>query len=463
MKIFMSHSSKQKLFVKELRRHIPASMSLWIDERELRVGANIEAELESAVRQSCDFFILVIDRDSNESEWVHKEISWAIEREKELGQTFLLPIVVDSDAWTGSDPRIRDRKFLALQDFTDESIAAVGRSLTSEMFEWLSNRLSNERSVSPGDLERKSNAGLLKSADQLTSGLATIVKSELVPYRASNPISLTDFLAQLRRNSAVDMSTPEDLFDVLERLNSLHLLNGVEFDEDFIFLSRENFSYKSDLHVPVKKQMARFAAKSIQSGMTIALDGGSSVLAVVNVITRRLRTGNLQGLNIITNFIPAAAELLDELSTLGAGDRDRLAQVFMIGGLTRPVSLTTIPLDFAKGSELLTDPTVEYDRILQTTGPIDVAFIGANGMFGTTGLGTHNPYETSVKRWFVENSTRRFILMDPTKLRIPQDVPFASFDDGLEIVTGYTDANREAIEEFAELIEPTASTFEVVK
>jgi len=213
----------------------------------------------------------------------------------------------------------------------------------------------------------------------------------------------------------------------------------------------------------VKKQMARFAAKSIQSGMTIALDGGSSVLAVVNVITRRLRTGNLQGLNIITNFIPAAAELLDELSTLGAGDRDRLAQVFMIGGLTRPVSLTTIPLDFAKGSELLTDPTVEYDRILQTTGPIDVAFIGANGMFGTTGLGTHNPYETSVKRWFVENSKRRFILMDPTKLRIPQDVPFASFDDGLEIVTGYTDANREAIEEFAELIEPTASTFEVVK
>lgn len=463
MKIFMSHSSRQKLFVKELRRHIPASMSLWIDERELRVGANIEEELESAVRTSCDFFILVIDRDSNESEWVGKEIGWAIQREKELGQTFLLPIVVEPDAWAGADPRIRDRKFLSLQDFTDESIATVGRSLTSEMFDWLSNRLSSERSVSPGDLERKSNASLLKSADQLTAGLAAVVKGELVPYRAANPISLQQFLELLRKNSTVDVSSEAELFDVLERLNSLHLLNGVEFDEDYIFLSRENFSFKSDLNVTLKKQIARHAARSVSSGMTIALDGGSTVLAVVNVITRRLRTGNLQGLNIITNFIPAAAELLDELSMLGAGDRDRLAQVFMIGGLTRPVSLTTIPLDFAKGASLASDPTTEYDKILEVTGPIDVAFIGANGMFGNTGLGTHNPFETSVKSWFIKNSRRRMILMDPSKLEIPQDVQFASWDDELEIITGHIDANQAAIESFAQRLEPTKSTFEVVK
>lgn len=459
----MSHSSRQKLFVKALRSHLPASASLWIDERELRVGANIEAELEAEIRQGSDFFVLVVDRDANSSEWVQKEIGWAIQREKDTGQTFLLPIVVEPEAWQSADARIRDRKFLTVQDFTDESIAAVGRALTSEIFDWLSNRLSAERSVSPGELERRSNAELLKNADRLTSDIAASIKSELLPYRSSNPASLTQLLLKLRENHAVDVSTEEELYGVLERLASQHLLNGVEFDDDSAYLSRENYSYKSDLYVTLKRQIAKRVGRDIQSGMTIAIDGGSTVQPVVDVIARRLRSGSLQGINVITNFIPAASTLVEELSALGAGDRDRLAQVFILGGFTRPVSLTTIPLDFAKGAKLESDPTVEYDRILEITGGIDIAFLGANGTYGTVGLGTHNPFETSAKSWFVKNSVRRYVLMDPSKLTIPQEIPFALFEDGLSIVTGETDADSSALENFEALLHGTPSTLEVVK
>lgn len=459
----MSHSSRQKLFVKELRHHLPASTSLWIDERELRVGSNIEAELESAVRQNSDFFILVVDRDANASDWVKKEIGWAIQREKDTGQTFLLPIVVEQEAWPEADPRIRDRKFLTLQDFTDESIAAVGRALTSEIFDWLSNRLSAERSVSPGELERRSNAELLKNADRLTSDIAGAIKAELLPYRSANPISLSALLLKLRDKRSMDVATEEELYNVLERLASQHLLNGVEFDEESAYLMRENYSYKADLYVNLKRQIARHAARNIQSGMTVAIDGGSTVQPVVDVITRRLRSGSLQSLSIVTNFIPAAAALLEELSSLGAGDRDRLAQVFILGGLTRPVSLTTIPVDFARGSKLESDPTIEYDRILDITGGIDVAFLGANGTYGKVGLGTHNPFEVSAKAWFVKNAAKRYILMDPSKLTIPQEIPFALFEDGLTIVTGESDEAHGKVEEFAELLEGTKSTLEVVR
>jgi DeoR/GlpR family transcriptional regulator of sugar metabolism len=462
MKIFMSHSSRQKLFVKALTQHLPASMALWIDERELRVGTNIEEGLESAVRQASDLFVLVVDRDANRSEWVGKEIGWAIQKEKELGQTFLLPIVVEPEAWAEADPRIRDRKFLTVQDFTDESIAAVGRALTSEIFEWLSNRLASERSVSPGELERRSNAELLRNADQLTAGIGSAIKAELLPFRVNNPITLHDLLVRLRDKRSVDVESEEELYNVLERLSSQHLLNGVEFDDETAYLLRENYSYKADLYVALKKQIARHAARRVRTGMTIAIDGGSTVQPVVETVRRRLRTGSVQGLNIITNFIPAAAALLEELSELGADDRDRLARVFMIGGYTRAVSLTTIPVDFATGSALTADPTIEYDRILEATGPIDIAFLGANGCFKRSGLGTHNPYETSVKSWFVKNAASRIVLMDPSKLTIPQEIPFAMFTDRLEIMTAHSDDDLDAIAQFEAILEGTGSTLEVV-
>lgn len=462
MKIFMSHSSRQKLFVKELRRHLPASVGLWIDERELRVGSSIEDELESAIRQSCDLFVLIVDRNANQSEWVRKEISWAIEKEKESGHAFLLPIVVEPEAWAEADPRIRDRKFLTLADFTDENIAAIGRSLTSEIFDWLSSRLQAEKTVSPGQLERKTNAELLKSADQLTSDLADKIKLALLPFRAENAANLADFVVLLR-DRGVDIDDAGELYDVLERLNSMHLLNGVEFDDDSVFLSRENFDFKANLFADVKKRMARTAARSITSGSTIALDGGSSVLAVARVVARRLRTLSVSDLKIITNSVPAAAELMEELSHMGAGDRDRSASVFLLGGYARPTSLTTVPIEYSISKREVVDPTPEFDRIIELTGPIDVAFLGANGTYQNSGFGTRNPFETSAKRWMLQNAGERIVLVDATKLDIVQHVPFAMFSERLRILTGHSEEHRAQIERFQTLVEGTGSTLEVVR
>lgn len=462
MKIFMSHSSRQKLFVKELRRHLPNSVALWIDERELRLGSNIDSELESAVREDCDFFILVVDSYSNQSEWVQKEISWALDREQELGQNFLLPILVEPEAWKHADPRIQDRKYLSLSDFTDENIAAVGRSLTSEIFDWLSIRLSNESALSPGELESRSNAELLRSADQLTAGVAEAVKSAVLPYRATNPIALHDLLLHLRSRNGLDIPSDEGLLDVLERLNSMHLLNGVEFDEEFVFLSRENFSFKANLHTSIKKKMARVAAAEIQSGDTIAIDGGSSVLALVQILIRRLRLGSLQDLNVITNSIPAAGQIVEALSDLGSTDRGRLARVFLLGGYARPVSLTTVPYEYATNLSLSHNPLDEYDRVLQITGPIDICYLGANGIYENHSLGTRNPYETAAKSWMVQNSNRKFVLMDSSKLLIRQQVPFASFDDQLQIITAFSQEDAASIEVFSGFVASTRSHFQVV-
>ena len=109
------------------------------------------------------------------------------------------------------------------------------------------------------------------------------------------------------------------------------------------------------------------------------------------------------------------------------------------------------------------EPGVEdLDRVLSVIGHLDAAFLGANGMYGTTGLGTKNTFETAAKTWMINNATTKWVLMDPTKLDIPQKVPFATFDQGLRILTGELPGRETAVDNFRALLEGTSSTFEVV-
>lgn len=461
MKIFLSHSSSQKALVREVKRHLPNKLDAWLDEVDLGVGIDVEKGLQEAILR-CDLLLLFIDHAANNSEWVAKEVAWALEKEEITGLPFLLPIMCEPEAWQEVDPRVRQRKFLTLQNQEEESIAKLGRELTSEVLGWMSLRLDKDNSTSPGVLESQSNAELIRTADQLFENTANQIKSRLLPYRGENPISLDQFAVQLRR-SGMEFRTTGELTEMLDRLRAMHRLNGVEYDDEFIFLSRESYSFKADLHTELKRRIARRVAREVESGMTIALDGGSTVLQVAHQLMVRLRANALSDVTIVTNSLPVASVVTNELSTMGVGDRDRSARLLLIGGLARPVSLTTIPYDFASRSPSADPGTQDLERVLAAVGRLDAAFLGANGMYGTTGLGTKNRFETAAKSWMVCNADIKWVLMDPTKLDIPQKVPFATFDQGLAIITGTLPGREDAIEAFRSLLEGTASTFEVVK
>ena len=75
-KIFISHSSVDKPFVKEIMKELSTNNSLkfWIDEKEIMVGDNIQESISRNLRDS-DFILLIISRNSTNSDWVNFEIS----------------------------------------------------------------------------------------------------------------------------------------------------------------------------------------------------------------------------------------------------------------------------------------------------------------------------------------------------------------------------------------------------
>lgn len=140
----MCHSNKQHLFVKEIKKKLPNQINGWIDEKEIIIGENIRTSIVKGIIE-CDFFLIIIDEYALKSDWVCEEINLALKKEKELGRTFFLPIVLDKEAWKSiDDPKIKTRKYLYCHDLNDSSIEAVSKELISEIFLWLCREFDNK-------------------------------------------------------------------------------------------------------------------------------------------------------------------------------------------------------------------------------------------------------------------------------------------------------------------------------
>jgi predicted nucleotide-binding protein len=71
--VFLSHSSKDKAFVRELADFLrkDGEIKVWLDEREIHPGANIVTKIAEGL--DSDFVLLILSPDSVDSAWVKEE------------------------------------------------------------------------------------------------------------------------------------------------------------------------------------------------------------------------------------------------------------------------------------------------------------------------------------------------------------------------------------------------------
>ena len=84
--IFISHSSDDDAFVKELRKQLEAlRLPVWVDSRQLRGGAKLAPEIREAIEQARQV-IAVLSTHTVNSPWVTREIRLALEMEQRRQQ-----------------------------------------------------------------------------------------------------------------------------------------------------------------------------------------------------------------------------------------------------------------------------------------------------------------------------------------------------------------------------------------
>lgn len=145
MKVFLSHSSRDKSLVREIRRNLPEHVKTWLDENDIIIGQDIEVSIQNAIQKEADFVIIFIGKEAIQSDWVKRELQWALEREKEIDRVFVLPILLD-DVWDQVEPtRFQKRLYLKCFDQSESEVRNLSDKLSSHIFKWLCRHLDESK------------------------------------------------------------------------------------------------------------------------------------------------------------------------------------------------------------------------------------------------------------------------------------------------------------------------------
>ena len=85
-KLFISHSSQDDAFVRELQQALgDLGQDVWIDSRELRGGDPLWPEIQKAIEEASAYAV-VVSPDALQSKWVGKELRHALDVQKQRGK-----------------------------------------------------------------------------------------------------------------------------------------------------------------------------------------------------------------------------------------------------------------------------------------------------------------------------------------------------------------------------------------
>lgn len=144
--VFLSYASSDKpaaRFIADALRQ--SGVSTWFDEWEIHFGDSLLKRIESAVKSS-DYILLLLSPAAVDSDWVQKEINFALSRELKERAIRLVPILVEDcnipDVLRDRvllDLRVNNRE-IGIQQLVDQlaAVPAIRFSdLTPETFERL--------------------------------------------------------------------------------------------------------------------------------------------------------------------------------------------------------------------------------------------------------------------------------------------------------------------------------------
>jgi hypothetical protein len=122
--VFLSHSHVDKRVARRMVRRLTAhNIRVWIDERELQVGATLTASIRDQIHQS-DVLLVIVSKDSAVSKWVELEVDFAEDEGK-----VIVPIFMDANF---KPERFRD--MLGIDATSPQVFAEAIDGLTRDLF-----------------------------------------------------------------------------------------------------------------------------------------------------------------------------------------------------------------------------------------------------------------------------------------------------------------------------------------
>jgi hypothetical protein len=242
MKIFYSHSSRQKPLVREFQKALGKEFDSWIDENNLALGSRINLSLTDAIENDADIFVLFLCRDAAESEFVQKEYSLAREKEHLLGYNFIFTIIIDDQALQHeafSD--LRERKYMKISSYEENEIIHAAHSLRNHIVALLLAEFQKKKINSQNDSQAPS--GQYDFGSWLTEEALPELKVRWEETIVGRPLSKVFICPPLEEISSSGYR--EGISDDKLRRTPVQFEDLVNKDDNYLILIRPEFGQSS--------------------------------------------------------------------------------------------------------------------------------------------------------------------------------------------------------------------------
>lgn len=420
MKIFLSHSSSNKSNVKSIVSYLPKQYKTWLDENNLIWGSDLENTFESVIKTEIDYLLVFISKRKSDNPWVVKEINWALEKQKELGRIFLLPIIMPElkDVCEQEYPELTSKKVVFLDGYEEINFKSCAEKIASNILSLIIEDVDN--------LHHPKEVKFSQSLSEANSFIQKFISSAykiIFKHRENNPIKLNDLYTQINTiyPNQFQIEYFQSFIDEVFPLFG----SGIYYDGDVMYLEEEHSLLKSNYENTEKKAIAKLAMSFIRPNQTIFIDAGSTMNFLIELICKRIKSKNIRRMNLILISTEHINAITNVCSNMGMDGQDIPIKVIVPHGFVRP---NTKAIVCEEGYDL----NFYFDLINK----IDVAFIGANGIDSNGVVYTHQNDELHTKLFMKNNATKTFLAFDDTKCGIKLEAILADLnnEDRVEII-----------------------------
>ncbi|PHA25582.1 hypothetical protein COI69_29085 [Bacillus cereus] len=94
--VFLSHSSKDKFFVRKLAERLKHSgVEVWIDEAEIKIGDSLIEKISQGIK-GADYLVVILSHNSVSSNWVQRELYLSMTNEVVGKEIKVLPVLIEN-------------------------------------------------------------------------------------------------------------------------------------------------------------------------------------------------------------------------------------------------------------------------------------------------------------------------------------------------------------------------------
>lgn len=234
MPVFISYSHQDRDFVDSLAHQLVAhKVSLWLDRWEMHVGDSIINRIQEAIT-SASALLIVLSKNSVDSQWVNKELNAGYIRELEENRVFVLPVKIDD---CELPIFLRDKYYADMRKNPDDAFTDILEAIARVNNEW-------QGRVDDPDWHMDWAVDYGHFEDYPSARLTIVEQAKGQPYCVLSTISVVD-----QRSQSIDE----------------------EHARELILEANENISQKGQMSVRLEDQFEKFRRFSFRKDKSLKI------------------------------------------------------------------------------------------------------------------------------------------------------------------------------------------------